>query len=303
MTAGGAPRSLDRRLHAVRPDLADIRLRQRVEAARYVTGEPATVTAAVAPLRRAPDSGASLDSEALFGESATVFERRPDGWAWVQLADGYVGWMPSAALGPELAPATHRVSALRTFLLTGPDLKLPASVALSLGSLLRVTGEAETRGTRYLLLAGGGAVFAGHVAPAGTTAADPVAVAERLLGTPYLWGGRSSLGLDCSGLVQLALAEAGVTAPRDTDLQEAALGTPVAGAAGGALRRGDLVFWPGHVGMMQNAADLIHANGFAMAVASESLAVATARIAQSGAFVSSVRRLAFALAGTKPAAG
>ncbi len=283
--------ALDRRLNAFRPDLADARLRGQVEAARFVAGEPAELTAAVAPLRRAPDAAAPLDSEALLGEPVTVFERRGDGWAWVQAADGYVWYTPVAALGAAGANMTHRVTALRTFVYAGPDLKLPVRLALSLGSRLRLGVSVETRGTHYLLLPDGSAVFAGHVSPVGARDGDPVAVAERFLGTPYLWGGRSSLGLDCSALIQLALAEAGIAAPRDSDLQEAAVGAALPGGTGAALRRGDLVFWPGHVGIMRDATELLHANGFAMAVTSEPLSVAAARIARGGTAVSSVRRL------------
>ncbi len=268
--------SLDPRLNAFRPDLADARLAGRVEAARFVAGAPRRVVAATAPLRRVPRAEAPWDSEALHGETLRVFEET-DGWAWAQLdADGYVGWLPAAALAPPGAAPTHVVTALRAFVHAGPDMKLPPLTALPMGSRLALADRVTTRGTDYLRLAGGdGAVAAQAVRATGDPPeADFVAVAERFLETPYLWGGRSSLGLDCSGLVQVALAMAGIAAPRDSDLQQAALGEPAAAP----LRRGDLVFWPGHVGILSDALTLLHANGHALAVAREPLAVAIARI-------------------------
>ncbi|AWN52762.1 NlpC/P60 family protein [Methylobacterium sp. 17Sr1-1] len=266
---------LDPRLTPARPDLADERLRGRVEAARYVPGRPHRIVVPVAPLRRAPDPTAALDSEALFGEAATVYELR-DGWAFAQLAaDGYVGYLPEEALGPAGPAPTHRVSGLRTFLYPAADLKRPVLGALSFGALVTVAA----REGAYARLSDGGFVWAGHLAPVAAFEPDVAATALRFLGTPYLWGGRSSLGLDCSGLVQTALAAAGLPAPRDSDQQEAALGEAVAldpGLAG--LRRGDLVFWRGHVGMMLDETRLIHANGHHMAVAVEPLAEAENRI-------------------------
>jgi cell wall-associated NlpC family hydrolase len=268
----------DRRVTPARPDLADERLREEVRAERYVAGRAARVVAPSAPLRRRPAPDAPLDTEALMGEAVRVFEER-DGYAWVQLVqDSYVGYLPSAVLAAEAPAPTHRVRALRTFVYPGPDLKLPPLSFLSLGAGVAAIGTSE-RG--YVPLAGGGFAWAGHLAPVEATEPDFVAVAERFSGVPYLWGGRSSLGIDCSGLVQLSLAAAGIAAPRDSDQQEGTLGEAIA-TDFAALRRGDLIFWRGHVGLMLDGQRLLHANGYHMAVAAEPLAAAITRIEASG---------------------
>ena len=276
--------TLDPRLNAFRPDLADARLRGSVASDHFVAGELRRVIAPSVPLKRLRHADAPLDSELIRGEVVRVFEDIAEGWSWVQnAADGYVGYVASDALRAATPEPTHRVAALRTFVYPGPDMKLPPVAALSLGSRLSLGEAAETRGTRYLRLVGGeGAVVAVHVEPVDAPPApDFVAVAERFREVPYLWGGRTSLGLDCSALVQVALMTAGVAAPRDTDLQQAALGDALDGDA--ALRRGDLVFWKGHVGMLADPATLLHASGHHMAVVAEPLADAVARIGEPAA--------------------
>jgi cell wall-associated NlpC family hydrolase len=285
---------LDARLNAFRPDLADMALRHRVEASRFVPGLPHRVAAAQAPVRSAPSADSTLLTEALCGEAVLVFERNADGWAWVQLRrDNYVGWMPADCLGESEPAPTHKVSALRTLVFSGPDIKTRPLAGLPLGAEIAVTGEAEDRNARYALVAPAGAVVRQHLAPLDASESDWTAVAERFLGTPYLWGGKTSLGIDCSGLVQVALQACGIAAPRDTDMQEAAIAVPLeAGAAEGRLRRGDLVFWKGHVGIMVDAERLLHANAFHMAVAIEPLRVTVERLLARGAAVTSIRRLA-----------
>ena len=265
----------DRRLHAYRPDLAEEALRGFVTAGHYVTGMPARLSASVASLRPRPDETAGIDTQVLFGEGVRVLDRA-DGWAWVKSDfDGYVGYLPETALDAAVTPATHIVAVPRTFAYSGPDLRTPTAFALSIGSRLTVVGESETRGTRYLALESGQSVVAGHCLPVGEAAGeDYVAIAGRFLETPYLWGGRSGFGLDCSALVQLSMMMAGRRAPRDSDMQATGLGTPI---ERDELRRGDLVFWKGHVAIMEDEATIIHANGHTMSVAREPLAAAIER--------------------------
>jgi len=282
------PPLLDPRVTPARPDLAADFLRGQIEAARFVAGETFQVAVPIAPLRRAPDLDATLDTEALYGEAVVVYEGRGD-WRWGQLArDGYVGYLPAAALGPARAP-THTIAALRSHAYPGPTVKRPPRFALSLGARVEV---ARFDGD-FAVTADGLFLYARHLAPIDAREPDFVAVAERFLETPYLWGGRTSEGVDCSGLAQTALRAAGIAAPRDSDMQEAALGRPLPlDDALARLRRGDLVFWKGHVGIMRDAATLLHANGFAMKVTSEPLAEARARIEKSkGGAITSIRRL------------
>jgi cell wall-associated NlpC family hydrolase len=267
--------ALDRRLNAFRPDLADIALKGQVDSAAFVEGEAFMIADPVVALRPRPDISVGIDTELLFGERLAVFERK-NGWAWVKAAhDGYVGYLPETSLAPITQP-THWIIQPRTFLYPGPDMKLPRGPALSMGSRIAATGSAETRGTRYLLLADGSALIAAHCGAIDVASDDDyVSIAARLLETPYLWGGKSAFGIDCSGLVQLSLMMAGRSAPRDSDMQASSLGREIGRKD---LKRGDLVFWKGHAAIMEDEATLIHANGHTMSVAREPFDEAIARI-------------------------
>jgi cell wall-associated NlpC family hydrolase len=281
-------RDFDPRVTPVRADLAAKFLEGKVPAPRYVAGRLYEVIASQAPLRQAPRPDAPLDTEALKGERVTVYDENEEGWAWGQLAsDNYVGWLPLGALAAPGVPPTHKVTALRTFAFPGPSIKLPPIEAFPLGAKLAVARVED----RLAVTDSGFYVPAVHLQPLGDNESDFVTVAGRFLGAPYLWGGKTVLGLDCSGLVQIALAACGVSCPRDTDMQEQALGTAVGDSNHSAFKRGDLIFWKGHVAIACDAANLLHANAFHMAVAIEPIAEAVASIRAAGSEVTSVRRL------------
>jgi cell wall-associated NlpC family hydrolase len=277
--------ALDPRLHPFRPEIAADYLRGQVEAARFVRGKLHEVIEPFADLRRAPSHEARLDTQALMGERVTVYETTEEGWAWGQLdGDGYVGWLSANALAAPGPAPTHKVSALRTLAFPAPDIKMPPLAGLPLGARVAIVRQ----DARFAVTAAGWHIPFAHLAPVDAKASDFVAVTEKFLGTPYLWGGKTSLGLDCSGLMQVALQAAGIACPRDSDLQEQALGARLAFSD---LRRGDLIFWKGHVAIARDGDTLIHANAFHMAVAIEPMAEAIARIKAAGSEVTSVRRL------------
>jgi cell wall-associated NlpC family hydrolase len=261
----------DKRLTPARPDLAAAHLKGQVEAARFVEGETCSVIRGRTSLRARPSDGAPQDSELLRGESVAVYERN-NGWAWVQAeTDSYVGYVREAALGPAAA-VDARVILPLTPLLSAPDATSPLCDLLPLNAQV-----ARGQPGGNFIEVPGGFVHARALAPLARTATDFVAVAEQFLGVPYVWGGKSFQGLDCSGLIQISLQAAGVSAPRDTDLMEQLLGQAVPGEK---MKRGDLVFWKGHVGVMRDGETLLHANATYMQVTSEPLAAAVERIAK-----------------------
>lgn len=267
----------DPRITPARPDLAAAHLKGRVEAGRFVDGERRRIRFAQTPVKKIPRPDAPLETEALMGEAVTVYDVDEEGWAWGQLeADGYVGWFSADALGPLDPEPTHRVIAPRSHFYPIAGIKAEPLGAVPMGASLPVTRiEGRYAATPY------GFIRESHLAPLDAAMPDYVTAAERLIGTPYIWGGKSGAGLDCSGLVQLSMMLAGQKAPRDSDMQAASLGTALPPGVNG-LQRGDLVFWKGHVGIMRDAETLLHANAFHMAVTSEPLGEALARIEAGG---------------------
>ena len=278
----------DPRLTPARPDLAAKHLEGKVQADRFVEGMEFEVFDPIAPMRREPSHDSALDTEALKGERVTIYDRNAEGWAWGQLqSDGYVGWLPDSALVRPRSTPTHKITAIRTFAFPGPSIKLPPTEILPLGARVEIVkGDgnfAVTSQRHYLPSQNVGMLDANE--------ADFVAVAERFVGTPYLWGGKSALGIDCSGLVQISLAAAGIPAPRDSDMQEATFGTVLPRSEWRDIKRGDLIFWKGHVAIARDRGTIVHANAHHMATAIESTQGAIDRIKMAGSEIISIKRL------------
>jgi len=277
----------DPRVTPVTDQFAADFLRGTVERPRYREGVAYRIFVGEAAMLKEPRPDAVRVSTALFGESFTLYDRM-EGYGWGQLGtDGYMGWVAETALMPGTLSPTHCVSARATHLYAGPGIRSAVVARLPVNALLCVVSEKDGYG---LLDGGAGAVPLQHITPLGQPAQDFVTVAESLLGAPYLWGGRSDEGLDCSGLTQAALLAAGIACPRDSDQQQAGLGEAIAKEDG--LQRGDLIFWKGHVGVMISNTDFLHANAHHMAVEVEPFAQAKARIgAKEFGDITGMRRL------------
>jgi cell wall-associated NlpC family hydrolase len=279
---------LDPRVNAFRADLAALALKGMVDAPRYAQGDVTTVCRGVVPLRKDPRSDAALQTQTLYGEHFTVYDEK-DGWAWGQAGlDNYVGYVETKALLPNFLEATHRVAALATPLLPVPGIKRAALDLLPMNAKVKVAGEEN----RFAKIEDVGFAYAAHLEPLSNRHADWVEAAESFLGVPYLWGGKTNAGCDCSGLVQTALELGGISAPRDADMMEEVLGGVLNFNDDlDRLQRGDLVFWKGHMGVMLDATRLLHANVFHMQVAIEPLSQAVERIAQLEGTIRRIRRI------------
>jgi len=277
---------LDPRVTLYRPDLAHDRLLGQVESTRFVAGTEYQVSAGVCPVRKEPFYGAEQLSQALHGETVTVLEE-VDGFGWGQMtSDGYVGWFDIAALSAPTLPVTHRISALRTYVFSEPSIKSAPLFLVSLNATLAV----EAREGRFLRAARAGWIVDRHCAALDAFESDPAGIALRYLGSPYFWGGKESLGLDCSGLVQMSLVACGIACPRDSDMQRS-LGSAVEVRDDlSGLQRDDIICWKGHVGIMLDSEQLLHANAHHMETAIEPLAEAVARITPLSGPILTIRR-------------
>lgn len=265
-------RGADRRLTPARADLAAADLEGMVSSARFVDARPMQVRAASTPLYPLPDEMQPMDSELLFGERFDVYDAQ-GGWVWGQAArDGYVGYAAASAFSEEATEPTHTVAVPCTSVYRSASIKTVPVETLSMTAMLSV----EAVEGNFAKLATGGYVPISHIAALDERATDFVSVAETFLHAPYVWGGKTSAGLDCSALVQLSLARAGIACPRDSDMQAASLGSEVAQDA--PPRRGDLMFWKGHVGIVADGDTFLHTTEFTMRTLKEPLSETRARI-------------------------
>lgn len=282
--------TLDRRLHPFREDLAAESLREKVSATAFTQGTLKSVRASLVPLHRAPDRTSLMDTQILMGDSFTVYEEK-NGWVWGQAgSDGYVGYIPADTLGPWNGEPTHRVNVLRTFYYTEPDIKAAVLGFLTMNAGVQIK---QFEGS-FAQTSQGYWIYAQHLSPWHKPLSDDfVSIAEQYIKTPYQWGGKSSIGIDCSGLIQMALAAIGIFAPRDTDMQEKDLGHIIEWNSDlSGLQRGDLLFWKGHVAVMTSPTTMLHATARHMLTYTEPVVQAEERIrVRKGIPLSCIKRL------------
>ncbi len=258
--------NLDPRVNCFRDDLAASYLEGKIEGRRFVSGRRAQVVNCGAALRRTPDPQSPQDSQLLAGETVQIYDES-DGFSWIQSeSDGYVGYAESRAFDHDVREVTHCLSVIRSFVYPEPDIKTPPSTTLNMASQVAVVEEIQ----RFSRISTGGWVYSDHLQPIDSHEQDFVTTALRFLETPYLWGGKGYQGIDCSGLVQIALMRSGHACPRDTYMQAKALGMEIPGENGGfSMRRGDLIYWPGHVAIVLDHDRVVHASGHHMFVTIE----------------------------------
>ena len=273
----------DTRITPIRRDLASTAYKAIVKRKKYVTAKLATVKSAFTPLYS--NKGSKLSTQLLYGEECDVFETK-NGWSWIQSRrDNYVGYTPTINLTRKIYKPNSKVISLRTVIYTKPDIKSVTKGYLSFNSLVEVI---KIKG-KYSLIKNLGWCPSLDLVKIKSSKFNHIDLSKQYLDTPYLWGGRDSMGIDCSGLVQNLHQINNRPFPRDTDMQEMFVTNEVKYEKD--LKAGDLVFWKGHVAMMIDNSNIIHANAFHMKTAIEPLSTAKKRILKSNGKIKKLGRL------------